>query len=66
MGEKIRRKESFQPTFIQVPAQVESNIKSGSTLSFDIEPLPAVGNCAHVDNCNKRLIPHRKLEKNNY
>lgn len=52
---KIRKNGNFQPTFIQVPAQVEFNSKSGTTLSFDMEPLPAVRTCAAVNRCNKRL-----------
>ena len=68
MGEKIRRQENFQPTFIQLPAQVDTNNKFGSTLSFDTDPLPAVGNCARVDSCNKLLMSstEHKRKKHNF
>ena len=56
MGEKNQTKLKNSTNFIQVPVQVDSNNKFGNTLSFDIEPLPAVANCAHMDNCNKRLM----------
>ena len=35
---KIRRKESFQPTFIKVTGQVHSTTKNGSTLTFVLFP----------------------------
>lgn len=38
-------------------------IKKGSTLSFDTEPIAAVGNCANVNRCNKRLMSSIERKK---
>ena len=58
---KIRQKENSQSTFMQ--QLMLKLVKSGTTLTFDVDPIFTVGKCASINRCNIDLISSTERHK---